>query len=350
VASFVLSLVLATTPTALGAAGGGDAPPSAPVTITAGGTYSGSWVSTSATPAVTIATSEPVRIVESTVVNLAGGDLIEVAFSAQGNVTVDHVFGYGGNGRFLEAENFKSVTVRNCTIDRTSGIKLAVPAAGASVLITRNKHRNIQRGSSNYGNFVQFAEVQTATVDVSWNEIVNDYNQSEPEDLVSIFKSAHIRLHDNYFQGQYSPNNTSSSSQNGITIEHGRGGGPLSHENVVWRNQLVDTLGGIGVFAGDRNRVYDNRVVQDGRLPDGVRLRAGTRGLSIHSGIANEAYGNVVGFVNRHGRRGDMWFPAEPSQYVRNTRLPGKVRRATEMAELRAWNAKLTAHRIRIGA
>jgi chitodextrinase len=327
-------------------------PPSAwtgPITITRGGTYSGSWESTSSAPAIRVTTSEPVTIT-GRVRNLAGGDLIEVAFSAQGNVTVDHVFGYGGNGRFLEAENFKSVTVRNCTIDKTSGIKLAVPAAGASVLITRNKHRNIQRGSSSYGNFVQFAEVQTATVDVSWNEIVNDYNQSEPEDLVSIFKSAHIRLHDNYFQGQYSPNNTSSSSQNGITIEHGRGGGLTSHENVVWRNQLVDTLGGIGVFAGDRNRVYDNRVVQDGRLPDGVRLRAGTRGLSIHSGIANEAYGNVVGFVNRHGRRGDMWFPADPSQYVRNTRLPGKVRRATETAELRAWNTKLIAHRIRIGA
>src|SRR5262245_35650722 len=38
-----------------------------PITITAGGTYSGNWLSTTATPAVTIATNEPVTIRSSTI-------------------------------------------------------------------------------------------------------------------------------------------------------------------------------------------------------------------------------------------------------------------------------------------
>ena len=50
---------------------------SGPITITAGGTYSGNWMSTSEAPTIRIETSEPVTIASSTVANLAGGKLIE---------------------------------------------------------------------------------------------------------------------------------------------------------------------------------------------------------------------------------------------------------------------------------
>jgi hypothetical protein len=356
VAALLVTLSLAATPAAHGdAASTFEAAQRGPLVITAGGTYSGYFVSSTATPTITVDTSEPVRIVDSTIVNLAGGHLIELAYSAQGNVTVDHVFGYGGNGRFLLAENFKSVTVRNCTIDKTSGIKLAVPVSGSSVLITRNKHRNIQRGNPNYGNFVQFAEVRTATVEVSWNEIINEYNQSEPEDLVSIFKSANIRVHDNYFQGQYSPNNTSTSTQNGITLENGFNPTPglETHNNEIWNNQLVGTIGGVGMFPGTRdNYAHDNRIVQDGFLPDGVtRIGAGYRGMSIQQGTTNNrASGNVVGFVNKDGVRYDYGFDGAPGELARNTSLPNPVTKATEDNELGLWRAKLASNGVVIGA
>jgi len=102
-------------------------------------------------------------------------------------------------------------------------------------------------------------------------------------------------------------------------------------------------------LAGGRNRVHDNRIVQDGRLPNGVKLRTGWRGLSIHAGSGNQAYRNVVGFVNAAGRRSDMWFPLAPSEYARNTSLRGQVKLTTERAERKAWLAKISAARVRIG-
>ena len=175
-----------------------------------------------------ISTTEPVVIQGSTVTNLSGGPLIVTDWPLATNVTLRRVRAFGGNGRFFEAEGFKSIRIANCTIEKTSGIKLASPAAGSSVVITRNKHRNIRRNiqldsGGNFGNFVQVAEVHGGTVEISWNEIINEFGKSEAEDVISVFKSAHARIHDNYLQGGYPIVNTKDSSANGITVEIGEG-------------------------------------------------------------------------------------------------------------------------------
>ncbi len=320
------------------------------ITITAGGTYTGDWVSTDTSPAVRIATAEPVVIVDSTVKNVAGGTLIESPYGAQSSVTLVRVSGYGGSGRFYEAENFRSITIRNCTIDRTSGIRLVAPVTGSSVLIARTRHRNIQRGDASPGNFVQLVSVQNARVEIKWNEVLNEYNKSHPEDLISVYQSAHLRLHDNYFQHQSTPGNAyNTSSQNGITIEAGAGT-PPTFDNEVSRNRLVDGMA-IGIFGGHDNYVHHNRVVQDGRLPDGTRIGNGWQGMWIApGGINNRAVGNVVGYVNRDLERRDFAFPGWPPAYSMNTRIRGKVTRTTELAEWKAWQATLAVKRIRVGA
>ena len=329
----------------------GDLSQRGPITITVGGTYSGDWVSTDSAPAVLIATPEPVTIVNSTVMNLAGGPLIDSPHSVPSNVTLSHVSAYGGNGRFYEAENFKSITIRNCSIDKTSGIQLSSPVAGASVLIARNAHRNIQHGPDGYpGNFVQLVSVQNARVEISWNEIINQYDKSDPEDLISVYQSAHLRLHDNYFQHQSTPGNAyNTSSQNGITIEPGSGS-PPTFDNEVWNNQLVDGMA-IGIFGGYDNYVHDNRVVQDGKLPDGTQMGNGYRGMWIGpDGSNNRAERNVVGYVNRDRKRKDYAFPGAPTDYSLNKSIRGKITRTTEQAERKAWLAKLAAKRLRVGA
>jgi len=329
-------------------------PPSSsgPVTITAGGTYSGTWASTSSTPAVRISTTEPVVIQNSIITNQSGGPLVVTDWPLAANVTLRKVKAFGGNGRFFEAEGFKSIRIENCTIDKTSGIKLVHGEASSSVVITRNKHRNIQRGDGHFGNFVQFAAVQNATIDVSWNEIINEFGKSEPEDLVSIYKSAHVRLRDNYFQGQYAPNNQPPSSQNAITLEVGEGLPPSTFNNEIWNNQVVDAIGGVAMFDGTRdNFAHHNRVVQDGKLPGGTPMGVGWLGMYIAaSSTNNRMRNNVVGFVNNYGRRNDMWFPGAPGDHALNRSKRGKITRATEQAEWKAWLAKVAANRIRIGA
>jgi hypothetical protein len=293
-------------------------------------------------------------IENSAVTNLAGGVLIE----AQGavNVTVRRVRAFGGTGRFFVGENFKSVRIENCTIDRTSGIHLVHGVVGSSVVITKNRHRNVQDQPDGMGNFIQFAEVQNPTVEVSWNENVNDYNQSNPEDLISIYKSRNLNIHNNYFQGQYSPNNTSASSQNGITLEIGDGGLPTSG-NVIRNNTLVSTMGGIGMFPGTSNNLAEgNRVVRSGFLPGtATRIAAGWSGNFIASGSTNNhQHNNFVGFVNRDGNRNDFDFAGAPegdaAERATNTSLPNPVTLATEQTEWTLWQAKLGANGITLGA
>jgi hypothetical protein len=333
--------------------------PSGPITITAGGTYSGKWRSSTLMPAVRISTTEPVVIHDAKITNLSGGPLVVTDWPLAANVTLRRVKAFGGTGRFFEAEGFRSIRIAYCTIEKTGGIKLVGGADSASVVVTRNKQRNVQgpsQGASERRQFVQFAEVQTATIDVSWNQVINEFGKSEAEDVISIYKTAHARVHDNYLQGGYPLRNVEQSSANGITVEIGEGVGPTSFDNAIWSNTVVDNVGGIGLVGGRDSRAHHNRIVQDGKLDDGSRLRAANVGLAVWNigrfpgFVNNRAHDNVVGYVNGTGRRSDFWFPDSPGDYARNTSRRGTVTHATEQAEWTAWLAKLKANRIRVGA
>jgi hypothetical protein len=133
-----------------------------PITITQGGTYTGSWSASGSTPAVTISTADPVTIVGSRIRNLDGGDLIKGVNWQIPRLTMERTFLYGGTGRVFDAEGCQQVTVRNCTIDKTSGMKI-VTSAAATILITRNKQRNIQGAPGYLSAFFKVAESSTST-------------------------------------------------------------------------------------------------------------------------------------------------------------------------------------------
>jgi chitodextrinase len=334
---------------------------SGPITITQGGTYSGSWESTSSsTGAVRIATTEPVTIT-GRVRNLAGGPLIDAVGAGAVQVTVDRVFGYGGDtyqtsGRFFQAYDFKSVTIRNSTIENTRGIELTYGVAGSSVVITRNRQRNIQGhddttgGGDIAGNFVQFRVVVNSTIDVSWNEVVNEYNKSEPTDIISLYHTSNAKVHDNMLWHESKPGNAyNTSSQGGITIDCSDPG-PGCDNNDIASNQLVDGLG-TSIWGGSNNLTHDNRVVQDGYLPDGVTRIGNGAGGALYispSGTNNHMQGNIVGYVNRDGVRDD--FNLSPSEAANNTSLPGSITGATEQSEWSLWQQKVSANGISLGA
>ncbi len=124
-------------------------------------------------------------------------------------------------GRFFEAEGSKSVTIENCEFENTAGIKFSsIHASGASIVVRRNRVRNVVRDSSQgLRQFVQLAEVTSAAVEISWNEVVNEPGKSEVEDVISIFKSHGVNVHDNYFKGGYPLVNGADYSGAGLTIE-----------------------------------------------------------------------------------------------------------------------------------
>ena len=219
------------------------------------------------------------------------------------------------------------------------------------MVITRNRHRNIQGGNYNQGqavgNFVQFRDVQNAAIELSWNEITNEYNKSAATDIISIFKTGNVKMHDNYIEHQSEPGNTGGIySQNTVTVDPG--GEPwMNHDNEIWNNQIVDALA-IGVFGGDRNSVHHNRVVQDGYLPDGVtRMGQWSEPFFCASGGSGNSFtSNMAAFVNRDGsyQQGNLSAcSASNNQY-----LP--IAQAPEQGERTIWQNKLSASGIQVGA
>ena len=233
-----------------------------PTTIMHGGTYSGCWFSTTSMPAVHVSTTEPVTLLRSTLVG--PGDLVLADPGA--DVRLMHVTAEGGSARFFVSDLIKSLTIRKCTIVRTGGIHIVGAQPSANISITRNAMRNVESPDGSPRQFVQFDKVTTATIDVSWNEVVNSFGQSAAEDVISLYQSAFAKVHDNYI-GRLSWFASAGFSGSGVMVD-----GNGAHDNEIYANQIVETTNaGIGVSAGWNNKVHDNKLVFDGKLDDGTR-------------------------------------------------------------------------------
>lgn len=341
-------------------------PPTGGTRIPANGVISsgGVWYGDPFTGTVTIQTSSPVTLT-GRIQNLSAGALINAAPGGAVQLILDHLFALGGDsyqtsGRFLEARNYKSVTIRNCTIENTRGIELVWGIAGSLVLITKNKQKNIQGlGKSPVGNFVQFREVQNAAIEVSWNEIVNEYNKSNPEDVISLYKSAHARIHSNGINHNSTPGNAyNTSSQGTVTVEYDDQQGPAPTDNQIWDNYFIDTVNAVYFGPGVRDSIaHHNRLIQDGKLPNGTQMGNGYSGWALHAGAVNcHMHQNVSGFVGRDGGRTDWHdnLPGAPEggsvEVSKNTTLPNPITRQTELDYWAEWQAKVAAAGITIGA
>lgn len=333
---------------------------SEPLTITQGGTYTGiAHQATGSGNAITIATTQPVVIEDSWIRNLDTGDLIKGSNFQIRNLTLRGCRLYGGTGRVYDAEGVEHMRVENCTIDKTTGMNhAAVFGSAPTIVCTKNRARNIQGVSGYLSAFFKVREVQTATVEVSWNEVINEYNLSHPEDIISLFKSANCDVHDNYIEHNSTPGNAyNTSSQGTITCDYPDGAGPVCHDIHIHDNQMVDTVNAVLIPSQSFNILVErNRCIQDGKLPDGTQMGNGWSGWAILNGTTNcHMHSNVTGYVNRDGVRYD-WDDnlAAPegraAEIALNTTLPDPITRQMEQAEWDRWQAKLAASGVTIGA
>jgi hypothetical protein len=329
-----------------------------PTTITAGGTYTGSWESDSATPCVTVKTTQPVTI-SGRVRNLTGkGVLIDAIPGGAVRLTVENLKAYGGfpwenSNRFLWTTNHHTLTVRNCTIENTTGIEVNGGVAGGQVLITRNRHLNVQGYIPagvivKIGNFVQFRTCTSPSIEVSWNEVWNEYDKSFPEDIISIYHTSNVKVLDNILYGQYAIGNVANASIGGITLDASDAGPPVSNCHIA-RNQMIDG-GAISLWpnvgGGANNLIEDNRIVSDLYLPNGQKKANGWAGLIVQGGgLNNRTRGNVVGYWSKDGHRFDFHLPGASEQS--NTSLPDPL---DENAEKARWQQKVSAAGVTIGA
>jgi len=349
------------------------------VTITQGGTYSGCWVSNGQGVAVTIATSSPVTITNSVI---KGTSKLVQNSVAHVKLTVTHTTMQGlypgGNGVWADyaiyLDGFDYLDAESNSITQKGGIKVNNWSGYSSahpVLIRYNLMHNVdgrytngsggyQTGTGYYTQFVQFDTVQNAAgIDISWNKVVNDPNNSRVEDNISMFNSSGtsgspINIHDNLIQGAYPyPATSSSYSGGGISLGDHGGNYEIAHDNTV----LSATNGAIYIASGQNQSIYNNRVVDTGTLTDGTRLAYANVGISVWDEYTSypfgndQAYNNVAGWMNGSGQRADWWNP-DCSGNCTNTHLNNNQNPITwtdVQNEINLWNTKVTNAGITLG-
>ncbi|HEX8524264.1 MAG TPA: SdrD B-like domain-containing protein [Tepidisphaeraceae bacterium] len=377
----------------------------APLVITHGGTYTGTYTSTNPqVPAVTVDTDEPVTIQKATITG--PGDLIFAA-APHANITIRNSKAYGVNpdiagetkGRFIDADGFDNVIVENNYLEGTAGIFLLNYAgdrtASETVRIVGNRAKNVDGrksdGKGGYFDFntrvsqldgheedgfkeVQFVQLNKVAgvpnVEIAWNEVVNEPGKSRVEDNINIYKSSGtqaspILIHDNYIQGAYTIKPWQKShvesdwtwdwsySGGGILLGDALGDdGPAGDPAYIraYDNQVVSTTNyGIAISTGHDIEFAKNRIVSSGVLPDGRLIAAQNVGGYVWDSTEvgagrfynNNSRENTLGW-NLGDKRNDWWIPNSASN-LDNKHWPGTVTRETETAEYQLWLTKMYA-------
>ena len=351
--------------------------------IRRGGTYTGSYRSTdSAVPCVSVETTEPVTLRDCV---LAGaGDLIK-ATAGGATLTVVGCRGPGlpqstdqtRHGRFLEVNSARSVVVEHNYFEHTAGIYIyqwsGDGTAGQTLTVRYNSARNMDgRYRDGGGTLVSFLQLNgvpnLANIEVAWNQVINEPNNSLVEDNINFFNSggtasSPARLHDNYIQGAYpSPATSATYSGSGITLD-GDGQAALTTTAYVegYHNQVVSTCAALNIAAGHNNYFHDNRLVTSGLLPDGTKLVANYAAAGVWNYYErpptvfynNRFSNNVIGFVhwggsNPHSDRQDL-SPDACATCTTTTHLPNPISLQTEQAEWTRWQQKLRRQNVEIG-
>ncbi len=360
-----------------------------PITITAGGTYSGCWVANQQRTAVTIATSAPVTITDSVIESAVGlppnsklSTFVQDSVAGVNlTITDTQFFGLypGGSNLWMGnavtlSHGFASFIFQHNYIAQAGGIYLLDSNPTGSVLVQYNVAQDIDgritNGTGGYvtsggvgvgyvkTDFIQLNHVNAAGIDIAWNQIQNIPNASRVEDNISIFSSngtsaSPISVHDNYIDGGY-PYPVMNTDYDGGGIMLGDGGG--SYQDA-YNNQVVATTNyGIANSGGTNTSIYNNTVVCSATLPNGSVLLGSNVGIYSANEQPAEPYGNnsvtnnISGWMDSSGRN-DFWLPGASSTSG-NTHLNDNQLAITTTdvnEQWTAWQAKLSSNGVTVG-
>ena len=250
------------------------------------------------TPAVTVATTAPVKIENAHIRSV--GNLIKTSVAGS-NLTVRNSLGVAlnasvkgqPNGNFLEVASPARLDVENNYIENAQGGVIVHGYAGnrdgeQTIVIRANRARNVNGllsdGNGDYlpgegsnrslARFIQFDGVRAVPgIDVGWNEVINYPGRSLVADDIDVYQSSGtanrpLEIHDTYIQGAY-PYRAAQDEYTGGGIK--TDGSPNETAQVapafnsIHDNQVVGTVNyGIKFAAGHDNIAANNRVISSG--------------------------------------------------------------------------------------
>jgi len=361
-----------------------------PLVINTGGTYSGNWTSTDPnTPAVTIATSSPVTILNSYITG--PGDLISGSNVRNYDVTVKNCYGNGVNpnvnnlvkGYFVKLPHVINLDVENCQVQSTGGGVLfdqySNPAgASNTVKIKCNRFINMDaRYSNGTGGYQATGHIAYHTilisnantsnnpvVEIAWNEMINMPWMSAGEDVINIHaacgtSSSHMLIHDNYIYGAWPTNPLTEVYSGGGIITDGWSTDTAATATAfleVYNNQIVATDHyGLGILSGHDNNFHDNRVIASGKLQDGTWAYGSNVGLQGYNSsnqpgsvYFNNSMSNIlVGWMTSSGRN-DWFCPAVTLSNITQWTSGGPTLQ-DEANEYQLWLQKLQTSGTTVG-
>jgi hypothetical protein len=367
-----------------------------PITITAGGVYSGAWESLAPDkPAVRIETAAPVVIEKSYIRSRGKG--VE-ALAGEAELVVRDTRGIGLDpgvrnalrGCFIDIGLFRSFVMEN---NRAEGWGCGVRALnfGPSVQtrsdqivrIRYNEFVNIDGRRSDgaggplivlepVGHAVQLNSLERADARIEWNEIVNAPGASRVEDVISPFQSGGrpgrpILIRNNYLQGGYHGDVAAQVDYTGQGINLGDcpdGDPDCAYVNAEGNVVVSYANGGIGILGGHHMRAFNNRVVSAQRAPNGVIIGGNFRtGYLYWNFYANPnwrenfLFNNYSFVADRDGRiAGDFLPDAQPALVFNNVNEgtpgappPRTLNTRVEAAELAAWRRRARAALVIVG-
>lgn len=357
---------------------------SGPITITQGGTYTGCWQTTTpGTNAVTIATSQPVTIINSTM----KGNYRLIGNSVNGiNLTVKNSYFIGvtpsggvDSRRAMWVTNPSNIRLENNYLENTAGFKVIGWSGGSSanntVTVLRNYAKNItgvnQTGSDWAVQFIQFDSVTINNIEIAWNQVINEFGKSKVEDNINFFNSggtssSYVSIHDNFIWGAYPPNLGDGYSGGGIIMGDAYDSTLHGYFNV-FNNQVVGSVNyGISIVGGSYNNVYNNRLVNSQRTASGQQFtgNSGSLGLSFWNAATgtgpyehNTMHDNYVAWWSSNGsccHRNDWWTPnaTGTNTFYSNTQYQptnAEIPYSMEQAEYTRWQDKVSTAGVKIG-
>jgi Bacterial Ig-like domain (group 2)/Chitobiase/beta-hexosaminidase C-terminal domain len=378
----------------------GDIQWSGPIVITQGGNYSGNWQSTDAkTPAVTIATADPVIIQDSHI--SSSGTLIEINtkgadLSVRNSLALALNPSVKGqpNGVFLDANSPARLDVENNYMEN---VRYGVMVRGYSgnrtgqqtIIVRGNRARNLNGllsdgmggylpGEGTYQSASGFLKLQDVRavpgVDLGWNEVVNYPAHSLVSDVIDLYRASGtpnqpLEVHHTYIEGAYPYKPAQDAYQGGgIKTDGDADDTPqdASAFSYIHDNQVVGTVSyGIALTAGHDNVAANNRVISSGLLSDGTKIAAQRVGLINVNGHAdtgdssaynNSMHDNLSGWTcwsascAQHGYRQDQYFPASSGDYSSNSVVSAKqITLEMEQSEYSIWMNKVASAGMKVG-
>jgi len=302
----------------------------APITITQGGWYVGSYSSDDPNvPAVTVLTQEPVYIYHSTITSPGIGILA----GAMANVGVYFCYGIApaqGTGQFFCGSNIAHLQVSNCYI---SGWKYGVyvnnpvgsPYTGASISVFYNQVHNCTY-------FTQLVHVIGVAGEVAWNEDVTDVPCSDQINMYGTSGSTPYIIHDNFIVGP-----TGTSTQAAILTD-GYPGLYIS-KNIQINNNIIigASFNAIALAYSQNSSASGNTVLSSSATWYGMQ--------AYECDATNVISNNFVGF----GHNNLDYLSQSWGTYINNQSFPGSVTMSDECDLWAAWQLKVIQANVTIG-